>query len=281
MKKKILKAIAMVLAIILIIGVGVFANAFVGNPVSKYLATKGAKAHLEKTYGSTDFQIEEVIYDFKTCDYSAKITSPTSIDSHFTLSFNFTGKLTLDTYDDVTSGWNTACRLDEDYRNLVKSVTESKDFPKNYFIAYGEIPCVLSDYPVDEKHPDFALQKEELVLDKTYDIRELGAKSGKLIISVYDEAVTEEKLSEILLEIKERFDKAGVTFKGIDCRLEPPMEEGIASDYDNFVEVRNFLYSDINEDGLLEKVKKANKEAHEYHEEQESVKEAEIKAAEG
>ena len=118
MKKKVLKILALVLAIILIIGIGLFANSLVGNPVSKFLATKGAQEHLAKNYSDKDFVIEEVTYNFKTGGYYARVTSPTSIDSHFSLSFNWLGKLVLDCYDDVTTGWNTAMRIEEDYRNF-------------------------------------------------------------------------------------------------------------------------------------------------------------------
>ena len=50
MKKKILKVLALIVAIALIIGIGRFANALVGNPVSKYLATKTANEYIAKTY---------------------------------------------------------------------------------------------------------------------------------------------------------------------------------------------------------------------------------------
>ena len=197
MKKKILKVLALILAIVLIIGIGLFANALVGNPVSKYLATKTANEYIAKTYSDKDFIIEEVNYDFKTGGYYARVTSPTSIDSHFSLSLDFTGKLKLDCYDDVTTGWNTAMRLEDDYRNAVKAITESKDFSEKYFIAYGEIPCILSDYPIDEEHPEYALQKEELVIDKIYDIKEVAAEHGKLVLYAYDDEVTHERLAEI------------------------------------------------------------------------------------
>lgn len=272
MKKKILKVLALVLAIILIIGIGVFANGLVGNPVSKFLATKGAEEHLEKNYGDKDFVIEEVTYDFKTGGYYARVTSPTSIDSHFSLSFDLTGKLKLDAYDDVTSGWNTAMRLEEDYRNAVKAITESKDFSEKYFIAYGEIPCVLSDYPIDEETPEYALQNEELVIDKIYDIKEVAKKHGKLVLYAYDEEVTHERLAELLLDVKAKFDKSGVTFKAVDFVLEPPKEEGEPLMSDKQISIRNFYYSDIYEDGLVERVKEANQKTIEYYEEQDGIK---------
>lgn len=276
MKKKVLKALALILAVILIIGVGLFANALVGNPVSKFLATKGAEEHLAKNYGDKDFVVEEVTYDFKTGGYYARVTSPTSIDSHFSLSFDFLGKLELDCYDDVTSGWNTAMRLEDDYRNAVKAITESKDFSEKYFIAHGEIPCILSDYPIDEEHPEYALQKEELVIDKIYDIKEVAAEHGKLVLYAYDEEVTHERLAELLLDVKNKFDNSGVTFKAVDFVLEPPKEEGQPLMSDEQIKIRNFYYSDIYEDGLVERVEKANQETIEYDREQEKIKEAEI-----
>lgn len=276
MKKKILKVLALVVAIVLIIGVGLFANALVGNPVSKFLATKGAEEHLAKNYGDKDFVIEEVTYDFKTGGYYARVTSPTSIDSHFSLSFDWMGKLVLDCYDDVTTGWNTAMRLEDDYRNAVKAVTESKDFSEKYFLAYGEIPCVLSDYPIDEEKPEYALQRKDLVLDKVYDIREVAKNHGKLVLYAYDDEVTIERLSELLLDVKNKFDKSGVTFKAVEFILEPPKEEGQPLMSDEQIKIRNFYYSDIYEDGLVERVKKANQETIEYDREQEKIKEEEI-----
>ena len=276
MKKKILKILALVVAIVLIIGVGLFANALVGNPVSKFLATKSAQEHLAKNYGDKDFVIEEVTYDFKTGGYYARVTSPTSIDSHFSLSFDWMGKLVLDCYDDVTTGWNTAMRLEDDYRNAVKAVTESKDFSEKYFLAYGEIPCVLSDYPIDEEKPEYALQRKDLVLDKVYDIREVGANHGKLVLWAQDDEVTIERLSELLLDVKNKFDKSGVTFKAVEFILELTKEEGQPLMSDEQIKIRNFYYSDIYEDGLVERVKKANQETIEYDREQEKIKEEEI-----
>ena len=276
MKRKVLKILALVLAIILIIGIGLFANALVGNPVSKYLATKSANEYIEKTYADKDFIIEEVNYDFKTGGYYARVTSPTSIDSHFSLSFDWMGKLELDCYDDVTSGWNTAMRLEDDYRNAVKAITESKDFSEKYFIAYGEIPCVLSDYPIDEEHPEYALQRKDLVLDKVYDIREVGANHGKLVLWAQDDEVTIERLAELLLDVKNKFDKSGVTFKAVEFILELTKEEGQPLMSDEQIKIRNFYYSDIYEDGLVERVKKANQETIEYDREQENIKEEEI-----
>ena len=85
MKKRILKIAAFVFAIALIVGVCVFANGLVGNPISKAIATNTAEKHLEENYADKDFEIERVFYSFKDGYYHAFIYSPSSIDSDFTM----------------------------------------------------------------------------------------------------------------------------------------------------------------------------------------------------
>ena len=70
-------------------------------------------------------------------------------------------------------------------------------------------------------------------------------------------------MAEILLGIKKVFDDAGVKFYVIDCILDYPPEntEGEAER----IEVNEFLYSDIYEDGLAERVEAADKAAKNYY----------------
>ncbi len=275
-KQKILKVLSLISAFILICGVTVFANSLVGNPVSRLLATKGAEKHLETNYAEKDFVIEKVNYDFKIGGYYVKISSSTSIDSHFSLYFDFFGKLKSDSYDDVTSGWNTAMRIDTDYRNAVAAITNSSKYSEKYFISYGEIPFNLENYPIDEQMPEFSLTQKDLVLDKIYDVKEIGAKSGKLILCAYDTELTPERISELLLEVKSDFDKSGVTFKAVNLEIQPPKSEERPQPTDKHIGVINFYYSDIYEDGLLERVENAVELAEEYYKEQGDLKEQEI-----
>lgn len=279
MKKKILKVLALVVAIALIIGIGVFANALVGNPVSKYLATKSANEYIEKTYADKDFVVEEVNYDFKTGGYYARVTSPTSIDSHFSLSFDWIGKLIIDSYEEVTSGWNTARRINDEYGEKVDNVFENNEFPFFIEMSYGDIEFTSEEYGEDSSIPEYSIYRETLEIDGIYDIDELGKKAGKLTVYIYSREISEEKLAEILLTIKSVFDKSGVTFYAIDCVLQESGEIIYENDIYTAppqIEVMNFLYSDIYEDGLVERVKKANEEAIKYNEEQNKIKEAEI-----
>lgn len=265
MKKQILKIAAFVLAMALIIGVGAFANALIGNPLSKALAKNTAEKHIEKTYGGTDYELERVSYSFKDGYYYAYITSPSNIDGDFTLYINGFGQLRYDNYDyNVTNGWNTATRIDMDYRKTADTLFESSLFPFTPYIAYGEIMFTTADNQSAPDISEYALVTDELVANAYYNAAELGARAGKLTVYIDDNTVTAERLSQILLEIRDYFDNAGVGFYAIDCVLEYPRDEnGFAED--GRVEVMDFLYADIYEDGLVERVEASNAAAQEYY----------------
>ena len=273
MKKRILKIAAFVFAIALIVGVCVFANALVGNPISKAMATNTAEKHLEENFADKDFEIERVTFSFKDGYYHAFIYSPSSIDSSFTLMIDMWGKLRYDTYvDRVLSGGNTADRISRDYRAVVDKVLDSQAFPYNEHIGYGDFdfyPRVhLEEYSV----PEYALITEDLTLDAFYDVNELGAKHGKLTIYIDDDTVSYERLSEILLDVRSIFDDAGVKFYVIDCVLEYQKNEDSSKKQEGRVEVREFLYADIYEEGMVERVKASDEAANAYYDEQDAEK---------
>ena len=273
MKKRILKIAAFVFAIALIAGVCVFANALVGNPISKAMATNTAEKHIEENYADKNFEIERVTFSFKDGYYHAFIYSPSSIDSDFTILVDMWGKLRYDTYEDrVLSGGNTADRISREYRAVVDKVLDSQAFPYNEHIGYGDFdfyPRVhLEEYSV----PEYALITEDLTLDAFYDVNELGAKHGKLTIYIDDDTVSYERLSEILLDIRRIFDDSGVKFYVIDCVLEYQKNEDSSKKQEGRVEVREFLYADIYEEGMVERVKASDEAANAYYDEQDAEK---------
>ena len=277
MKKRILKIAAFVFAIALIVGVCIFANALVGNPISKAMATNTAEKHIEENYADKDFEIERVTFSFKDGYYHAFIYSPSSIDSDFTILVDMWGKLRYDTYEDrVLSGGNTADRISRDYRAVVDKVLDSQAFPYNEHIGYGDFdfyPRVhLEEYSV----PEYALITEDLTLDAFYDVNELGAKHGKLTIYIDDDTVSYERLAEILLDIRRIFDDSGVKFYVIDCVLEYQKNEDSSKKQEGRVEVREFLYADIYDDGMVERVKASDEAAKAYYAEQDAEKLKEI-----
>ena len=277
MKKRILKIAAFVFAIVLIVGVCVFANGLVGNPISKAMATNTAEKHIAENYADKDFEIERVTFSFKDGYYHAFIYSPSSIDSDFTILADMWGKLRYDTYEDrVLSGGNTADRISRDYRAVVDKVLDSQAFPYNEHIGYGDFdfyPRVhLEEYSV----PEYALITEDLTLDAFYDVNELGPKHGKLTIYIDDDTVSYERLSEILLDIRRIFDDSGVKFYVIDCVLEYQKNEDSSKKKEGRVEVRGFLYADIYEEGMVERVKASDESAKAYYAEQDAEKLKEI-----
>lgn len=282
MKKKWLKIGAFVLALGLLLGIGWFANSLMGNPVSEHLARKTAEDYLGEVYYEKDFYIESINYSFKDGNYYAHVESSTSEDSSFTLSMDGFGALLWDSYESrVLLGQNTSDRLYKEYRALTDAVFEGPFYPFTSFIAYGELEFITKAYiQKGEIISEHAIVTEELELDKEYDIRELGAKAGHLVVYVEDDTVTVERAAEVLLELKYLMDTSGVPFYCIEFVLEyPRLEEGGTSK-EGRVETMDFLYADIYEEGMVERVRVANEEAMAYHAEQDAIMQKQLEEIE-
>ena len=275
MKKKWLRIAALAAALIIIAGLCWFANALVGNPVSKWLATRTAERHLEEVYGDTDFEIERIGFNFKDTDYYAHIKSPSSEDSSFSLRIDMLGNLKLDTYESrVLYGGNTQNRLYMEYRALVDEVLEAPDYPFTSFIAYGDLKVGFRAPDVEVGVPYWPASYvilDKVELDKQYDIRELAKTAGYLVIYVEDDVVTVERAAEVLLELKEVFDRKNVPFYAIDFVLEYPRKEEGGTTKEGRVNVEGFLRSDIYEEGLAERVRMADEELNAYYAEQDRI----------
>ena len=264
MKKKIVKIIALVTALLLIGGLSWFANAMVGNPVSRWLATRTAKTYLAEQYAGTDYEIYEVMYSFKDGNYYAKVNSPSSGDTDFYFRVNLGGKLLYDSYESlVANGQNTAHRLYSEYRALTDPVFDSPEFPYIADICYGDLQFRSREWPVTEFPYGYVM--EELELDGVYDVGELGKTSARLVVYVDDETVTVERAAEIMLDIKNRMDAIGAGFYVMDFVLEYPRPAEGEEAREGRVETMDFLYADIYEEGMVERVRSANEEAESYH----------------
>lgn len=279
-KKKAFKIIALALALVLITGILLFANALVGNPVSKHLAKISGEKVIEQEHPETDFYIEQIIYSFKDGYYHITVNSEVSPDSKFRIMTDFFGNVCLNTYEDViTNKRNTADRLWTQYREAVDKVLESSTFPYETHIAFGDIEFRdRESLGVDYDLPSYGIVTDTLELDAYYNIMELGKKAGHLVIYIYDEDVSIERLSEILLNIKSIMSSSGVEFYAIDCVIEYPRSETPEAQRDGRVEVENFLCEDIYEDGLSQRIAEANRKAEEYHKKQDELKQQEIEA---
>ena len=270
--KKFFKIVAIVLAIILIAFAVLLVNAFFGNPISKALAQNTAQKYVEETYGNTDYELGDVTYSFKDGYYYAHVYSPSSMDTHFSLAIDVFGKLQYDYFEaHVTTGWNTIYRLEMNYRKAVEAVFQSESFPYDTHIAFGELIHAYKEDKAVFDVADYAIIVDELPLDVECDVSQLGTQAGQLTVYIWDETVSAARLAEILLDIRASFDNAGIGFRTIDCVLEYTREENTLYDGDRF-EVMNFPYSDIYEEGLVERVEESNEAANRYYQEQDAQK---------
>lgn len=272
MKKKVLKIIALIIAVALIVGVCWFANALNGNPISKVLAEKAADAYLEDKFPDTDYYIENLGFSFKFRGYYAHVRSQTSIDTQFTLEIDMLGNVFFDTYEDVLSGAITARRLEQEYRDLTDHVFKNPVFPYESTIQFGTLEIYsqeLLDDPMATDIPDYALIQDDLILDNIYDIQELGRQAGHLIVYVDSDKISFELAAKILLDIRTEFDKADIPFRAIDFVLQPPLpEEGPRTGYE--IHFTNFRYDDIYAEGLVDRIKVAHDKLEAYYAEQDA-----------
>lgn len=248
-RNRVLRGLAFAAAAALAGGILLLSSALMGNPVSRYLAEAGAEEYLTEQYPGTDYRVDRVLYDFKTGSYRAEVVSPSSIDTHFELKLDLRGNMEYDDYDEcVANGMNTTNRVDKAYRDLVDPILQRLNLDYTLHIGYGEI----------------AFSETEPELDKEYDLQELGAREGKLIVYIRDDTVTEERAAEILLDVKALMDENGATFHSIHFVLvHPSPGEGIAPP-EGQVEALDFLYEDIYQEGLAERLRQASLEAAAY-----------------
>ena len=261
--KKTVKVVLITLAVLIIGVILWFVCVFFGNPVSYFLAKNSADDYIAENYTEYDLEIEKVGYDLKVSGYYAKVTSPTSIDTHFNVYFDLLGRPVRDTFENVTDGWNTAMRLENEYRKLTDSI---EDEIKKYFITdiyYGEIKTseVSDDYCGKEP---YGIPVSELILDYDYDINEVASKAGHIVFYYNETELTAEKTATNLIQLKDILDKNNVEFYAIDFIAQEPKTEDNAATRKEF-SIREFLYSDIYEEGLAERLQEAADDLKAYY----------------
>ena len=122
------------------------------------LAERAAEMHLEETYAGTDYYIERISYSFKDGKYHAFVKSPTSIDTEFSLSITMFGEVHFDTYGSVLDGFNTARRLEQEYRKLTDTVFDSPSFPYGCDIGFGRLEIYPHAFDKNKKAASQTLQ---------------------------------------------------------------------------------------------------------------------------
>ena len=227
--KKILKAVAAVVAIALAGVVLFYVNGLFGNPVSRTAAKLRAESYIAAQYAGLDLTVEDSGYDFKMGCYTVDVQSPESDDVHFPLYYDSFGRLNYDGYENfVLSGRNTTERLADRYRYYVELVLRNEPF----FSSFGDKSFWFGT--LSEKIADYEI-------NQPYNTEKIGAESGKLVIVFDSPEATVKDLAAALVEIKEIFNRNNVPFYCVDLSM---------GDY----YLEDFLYADIEQPGMEEKI---------------------------
>ena len=231
-----------ILITLILCGILWVANAFLGNPVSLFLARWGAENHIRTVYSDPELEIEDVRYSFKDGKYHAFIVSDESEDTHFTLYYNGLGRLILDTYEDyVKNGWNTVRRLESAYQQLTDPML--KELPYDVTIGF----CQLNYLFPEETPTDIpALKMEELIPDGDYDISALGEEYGKLILYITADDPSPEAAARLLPELDRHL--AEVPFYCLDLTLQK-------ADNSEELYLRDFPRAAIHSEDLADKIR--------------------------
>ena len=223
------------------------------NATSRALAEHSANRYLSKYHPESDYAVSSIVYEEKEERYRVRISSEKSADSWFWVEFDAYGKLTDSSYEDyVGRKGNTAQRISIEYGNAIEQVL-SPPPGCTEFSCYAGLYYKTAVAPNFD--PDFGgdrIISDELELDGIYDVAGFGSRSGWVSVTVEaDDAsqVTEQNMADLLLYIRGMLDNAGLPFYDIDCSLEYP--KGTSSKY---MRLNDFLYTDIYEEGLVERV---------------------------
>jgi hypothetical protein len=267
-----MKIFAALIALALIAFILFFANGLVGNPVSKFMANNSAKKYVETNYHNRDFKVGSASYNFKSGGYHVAVTSPSSRDTHFSISISMGGKVYNDSYSSVTSGWNTYYRLETEYRKLVDTLFKSPNFPIAGEIDFGSIKIAEVELN-GGVGANYGIDMSTLILDHEYDIYDIAKEAGEIVFYAVDDVVTIERASKIILQLRREFDRANIPFYGLDFVLQKPKTTDKPRPADEQIYIQGFLYSDIYEEDMELRVEKAYHELDEYYKQEDSKRE--------
>lgn len=81
----------------------------------------------------------------------------------------------------------------------------------------------------------------------------MGAKAGHLVLYADNDTISVEETDRIMLDFKSRFDDADIPFYAMDYVLRHPRtEDGTFGDEE--IRIHEFLYQDIHEEGLTDRI---------------------------
>lgn len=257
--KKYLKVGAFCLSLLLIGWLIYVIDFFTGYPVSYFRVQHAVGQYMEENYPDTDYMTSKPSYSLKLGGFQIEVSSPDSMDHHFSISFDHKGNLKYDTYEEsVLEKITTASRLSDEYKTLSRDVFEKSDFP---FAAdfNGSFDEAIAGGKEQRDEPGTYPSKwntKELIFDKDYDISQLSGQYGTVCLRVTSRDVSIRTASESLLRLKGIMENANLPFNSVELWI--LSEE--TDEYDRAKErihILNFGWDEIYEDGLADRVQEA------------------------
>lgn len=124
---KLKKMLVAIVALVLIAGLGIVFNGFMGNPISNVLAKKAAQQYIDANYSGLNLQIEDCYYNFKLSQYLVLAQSPTSQDTAFSVYVTGGGTVLGDDYEfEVVKVSTTFSRLNGEMREYAETYLAPK-----------------------------------------------------------------------------------------------------------------------------------------------------------
>ena len=187
-RNKVLKILAAILAVVLISGILLITNAFVGNPISAKIAQRAVKNYVREKYSFLDLELEKPVYNFKDGSYVTWAKSKTSIDTKFSINYR-DGEVYYDSYEfDVLDMHNTLRRLEDEYTLVVRKILEEE-------LAYKDNATRVM-YDKSEYEGAKNILKLAMGFDRSLPL------NSRVSISIKNvENVSLENISEILAEV--------------------------------------------------------------------------------
>lgn len=191
-KNKMLKIFAAILAVVLISGVLLTTNAFVGNPISAKIAQRAVKNYVREKYSFLDLELEKPVYNFKDGSYVTWAKSKTSVDTKFSISYR-DGEVYYDTYESYVLGMhNTLDRLSNEYTSVARGILEEE-------LGYRDNAARVM-YDKSEYENARNILKLDMGFDKSLPLNSMVSISIKNI-----EDVSLENISKILIDAHKVF----------------------------------------------------------------------------
>ena len=237
-KRRVWKIAAGLLALALIGGLLFIVTSFYGNPISAAVVTSKVKTYVDETYPDMQLDVGRARYNFKFGEYSCMVSSPTSQDTVFAVSYR--DGTFYDQYESEVEGrFSTYRRLNEEFNKTVSEIIEM-----NYA---GELELVLATLGDDTS--DFS----SLELDMDLNLLDPPLDAALTVWAVEDGA-DEKRIAEELEHLKRVMDICGIPIDTYTLVIRQPEdkrdETGIAS-----IGVYDFPAEEIGSEGFLEKIR--------------------------